>query len=78
MCGCAPFMGLSGRDDPLDVAEFMKKAKFTLTARPYVDKMMLKTALDESFDYCDVVKMSLLTVFVAGLKPITVTESLAA
>lgn len=78
MCGCAPFMGLSGRDDPLDVGEFMKKTKFTMTARPYVDKMMLKTALDETFDYCDVVKMSLLTVFVAGLKPITVTESLAA
>ncbi len=78
ICGCAPFMGLGGKDDPLDLGEFMKKTKYALTAKPYVDKESIKTAFSDTFDYCDIANMSLITVFLAGLKPITPPRPTAA
>ena len=78
MCGCAAFMGLGGKNDPLDVGEFMKKTKYALMARPYVDKESIKTAFSDTFDYCDIANMSLITVFLAGLKPIVLSSPTAA
>ena len=67
--GCAPFMGLGGVTDPLEAGEFMKKMKYTLTGRPYLDKESIRKALSETFDYVDVTNMGFLTAFVFGLKP---------
>ncbi len=70
MFGCAPFMGLGGTHDPLDVGEFMMKKKLTLNGRPYLDLETLRKALRESFDYVDVASMGHMTAFVSGIKPI--------
>ncbi len=72
MLGCAPFMGLGGTSDPLDVGEFMKRVKFSSTGKPYLDKETLKKALGETFDYVDVASMGYMTGFISGLKPIRV------
>ena len=74
MCGCAPFMGLGGANDPLEVGEFMKKMKRSLTGEDYLDKETIKKALRETFDYVDIANMSFLTAFISGLKPIRVTS----
>lgn len=68
--GCAPFMGLGGARDPLEVGEFMKKTKYNWSHRPYLDRESIRRTLDETFDYVDVASMSFLTAFVSGLKPI--------
>ncbi len=72
MFGCAPFMGLGGTSDPLDVGEFMKRVKFSSSGKPYLDRETLKKALGETFDYVDVASMAYVTGFVAGRKPIRV------
>ena len=72
MVACCPFVGLGGTNDPLDVGEFMKKTKFTLSGRPYLDKETIKKTLTEHFDYVDMANMGFLTAFVAGLKPIQI------
>ncbi len=68
--GCAPFMGMTGEHDPLDLGEFMKMMKCSWSGEPYLDKEMIRRALAESFDYVDIGSMAFLTAFVAGLKPI--------
>src|SRR3989442_1255015 len=45
LVGCTPFMGLGGANDPLDVGEFMKKAKYILSGRPYLDTETVKKAV---------------------------------
>ena len=70
LVGCTPFMGLGGANDPLDVGEFMKKAKYTLSGRPYLDRETVRKALAKTFDYVDVANIAFMTAFVAGLKPI--------
>ncbi len=70
MVACCPFMGLGGTSDPLEVGEFMKKTKFTLSGRPYIDKETIRKTLSEHFDYVDIANMGFLTTFVAGLRPI--------
>jgi hypothetical protein len=68
--GCAPFMGLGGTNDPLDLGEFMMKMKFDLTGKPYLDRETLRKAMGETFDYVDVASMGHMTAFVSGLKPV--------
>jgi len=70
MVACCPFLGLGGAAEPLEVGEYMKKAKYTLSGRPYLDKETLRRALAKNFDYVDIANMSFMTAFVAGLKPI--------
>lgn len=70
LVGCTPFMGLGGANDPLDVGEFMKKAKYTLSGRPYLDRETVRKAFARTFDYVDVANIAFMTAFVAGLKPI--------
>ena len=70
LVGCTPFMGLGGAKDPLDVGEFMKKAKYTMSGRPYFDRETVRKALAKTFDYVDVANIAFMTAFVAGLKPI--------
>lgn len=69
MFGCAPFMGLGGSHDPLDVGEFMMKTRFDLNGRTYLDRETLRKALGEIFDYVDVTGVAHMTSFVAGLRP---------
>ena len=70
MFGCSPFIGLGGEYDPLDVGEFMKKTKYEMTGRAYLDKETVKRQLAETFDYVDMTNFAFMTAFVAGLKPI--------
>ena len=70
---CSPFIGLGGAMEPLEVGEYMKRAKYTLSGRPYLDKETVRKALAKTFDYVDVANMSFMTAFVAGLKPIQLT-----
>lgn len=69
---CAPFMGIGGAEDPLELGEFMKKMKWGIEGRPYLDKWTIRKAFEEAFDYVDVANMSFLGVFIAGRKPIRV------
>ncbi len=69
LLGCAPFMGLSGAYDPLEVGEFMKRMKYSSAGKPYLDKEAIKDALGKVFDYVDVASMGYMTGFVSGLKP---------
>ncbi len=71
--GCAPFMGLGGTNDPLDVGEFMKKMKCSWSGSPYLDKETIKRSLASTFDYVDVGSLAFLTSFIAGLKPIRIS-----
>ena len=73
MVACCPFIGLGGAMEPLEVGEYMKRAKYTLSGRPYLDKETVRKALAKTFDYVDVANMSFMTAFVAGLKPIQLT-----
>jgi DNA-binding PadR family transcriptional regulator len=75
--GCAPFMGVTGANDPLDVGEFMKKMKCLWGGNPYLDKETIKRSLAETFDYVDIGSMAFLTSFIAGLKPIRISASYA-
>ncbi len=70
MVACCPFLGLGGAAEPLEVGEYMKRAKYVLSGRPYLNKEIVKEALAKDFDYVDVANMSFMTAFVAGLKPI--------
>lgn len=69
MVGCAPFMGLVGEDEPLDVGEFMKRTKCHLEGRPYLEKETIKKALEERFAYVDVACVAFMTGFICGLQP---------
>ena len=69
--GCAPFMGLGDVIDPLEVGEFMKKMKYSLTGRPYLDKETIKKALGENFDYVDIASIGFLTAFISGFRSIS-------
>ncbi len=73
MIACTPFMGLGDPSEPLEVGEFMKRAKYLHSGRPYLDKEMVRKTLAKNFDYVDVANMSFMTAFVAGLKPIQLT-----
>jgi|SRR2546422_1450167 len=70
MVACCPFLGLAGTDEPLEVGEYMKRTKYVMSGRPYLNKEIVKKALAKDFDYVDVANMSFMTAFVAGLKPI--------
>ena len=69
MIGCAPFMGLVGEDEPLDVGEFIKRTKCNLAGKPYLEKEAIKKALAERFDYVDVACVAFMTGFICGLQP---------
>ncbi len=70
MFGCAPFMGLAGPSDPLDVGEFMKKMKYGWSGKPYLGKDTIKKGLEETFDYVFIGGVGFVTGFISGLKPI--------
>lgn len=70
MFGCSPFIGLGGEYDPLEVGEFMKRTKYEMMGRAYLDKETVKKELAATFDYVDVANLAFMTAFVAGLKPI--------
>ncbi len=69
VCGCAPFLGLRGQNDPLDLGEFMKRTKYTWTGKPYLEKEKIEQILNETFDYVDVAGLGFMTAFISGLKP---------
>jgi len=48
----------------------MKKAKYTLSGRSYLDRETVRKAFARTFDYVDAANIAFMTAFVAGLKPI--------
>jgi len=70
MCACAPFLGLTGEGEPIELGEFMKKMKQDLRGQPYRDKESVRKALAQHFDYVDVTGMGFMTAFLTGLRPI--------
>jgi hypothetical protein len=69
MCGCAPFLGLTGEGEPIELGEFMKKMKHDLRGQPYRDKESIRRALETHFDFVDVTGMGFMTAFVTSLNP---------